>query len=56
MKIKVNYWPSTPHVREVKIYYHDDLIVSCFCDKEQIKDMIDSLSHAYNELKDISDE
>jgi len=50
MKIKVNYWPNTPNLRQVNIFYHDDLIVSCFCSKEQIKGMIDDLRDAYLEL------
>ncbi len=52
MKIKANYWPSTPHLRELKIYVHDKLELSSFCNLEEISRIIDALSQAKKEIQD----
>lgn len=50
MEIKANYWPNTPELREIKIYYNGKVELSCFCNKEQIENMVIKLKEALSEL------
>jgi hypothetical protein len=36
-ELKVNYWPATPHLRELKFYCNNNIELSVFCDLEEIK-------------------
>lgn len=51
MKIKINYWPSTPHLREIKVYVNDNLELSSFSNLQEIEAMINELKKACEELK-----
>lgn len=50
MIIKANYWPNTPHLREIKIYINEKLEISSFCDRHQIEKMLITLLEARQEL------
>lgn len=52
MKIQVNYWPQTPHLREIKIYVNGNLELSSFNDANEIQEIIDILQNAFKELKE----
>ncbi len=48
--IKVNYWTSTPNLRELKIYINDKLELSSFCDRQNIDKILNTLIEARQEL------
>ena len=50
MIIKANYWPNTPHLREMKVYINDKLEASSFCDRQEIDKMLTILVGARQEL------
>ncbi len=50
MIMRANYWPNTPHLRELKMYVHGKLELSSFCNLEEINQIINVLIEARHEL------